>query len=122
MLGANITFDILRRTESLDSVGGASYSESAVHAGIAGRVGNASTSTRMALQDMGYQTVYAYQIMAQPSDLDVQENDLVLIHGGVFDSTRFVVLLVRKDNILPANSRSHAEIIIQRVITARSTP
>lgn len=115
--------DVIRRTETRSAnTGGAVYTNSTVATAIRCRLGMASSGTRMALQEAGYSTVRAHEIVAQPSNLNVVENDLITMHGGQYDGQQFIVRLIKKDSILPGDSRSHVELLCERVVQARSTP
>lgn len=122
LLGLNITISITRRTSSKNSGGGAVITESTVATAVKARLGNASRSQEMRLQEWGYETKRAHQIVAQPSDLNVQENDYITASGGQYDGQKFIVLSVRKDNLPASDSRSHVELLCERVIEARTVP
>ena len=120
--GLVYTLDVIRRTETVDSVGGSVYTESTTTSGVSCRVGNASQGIKQALREQGYETARVRGIVAQPSNLSVRENDHVLIHGGLEDGLRFLVLLVKKDNLPSTDDRSHVELAIERLVKARTSP
>lgn len=120
--GLNVTMDVIRRTETRDAVGGSVYAGSTIASSIRCRLGDASMGIKMSLQEQGYATTRIHQIVAQPSNLNVKENDLVLMHGGQYDGQQFIVRLVKKDSLPASDSRSHVELGVERVIEARTTP
>jgi hypothetical protein len=120
--GLNVTLSVIRRNETVDAVGGAIYTEATVVSGVAARLGNASRSQQMLLKEMGYEATRANQIIAQPSDLNVVENDHVLLNGGQYNGLRFIVLSIRRDNLPASDTRSHVELIVERLVSARSEP
>lgn len=122
ILGANIAFSVTRRTETRDAVGGAVYSSAVVASGVQGRLGNASSGARMALQAQGYSSTRVNQITAQPADLNVRENDTVTITGGLNAGAVYLVVQVKRDNLLPNDPRAHVELVVERVVEAPSTP
>ena len=122
ILGSNISIAVVRRTTTNDAVGGAIYSDSTLRSGLPARIGNASSGQQMALKDMGYESARGHQIRTQPADLDVKENDLIETTGGVYNGKKFIVRQVKRDSILPTDSRSHVDLVVERLEEARAEP
>lgn len=124
-MGLNLTLSVIRRTGGpthRDSSGGSVPTESTVATGIACRLGNASRSAQTMLREYGYEGLRAHEIIAQPGNLDVQENDHVLMSGGYYDGQRLIVRSVRRDNLPSSDPRSHVELLVERLVEARVQP
>ena len=119
--GLNVLLAVKRRVESTDAVGGSVYTTSTVVSNIKCRIATPTPSQRQMLEQAGFETLRMLQVVAQPSTLDVKENDIITITGGQYSGIDFLVRFVRKDSLLTTTSRSHIELLVERY-TERSTP
>lgn len=120
--GLNCLLAVKRRSETTDVVGGSSYTIPIVTSNIKCRIATPTPSQKQALEQAGYETLRMLQVVAQPSTLDVKENDIITITGGQYTGNDFLVRFVRRDSLLPTDSRSHVELLVEKYFEARSTP
>lgn len=117
--GLNITITIQRKTTGADTtVGGRQYTLTQIATNVPARLSAIKPSAD--LQAQGIQIGKFFNLVCQPADRNIAEEDIVTPLNGTWANVAFRVTGVQIDSILPTDPRSHVSCGLSRMEDART--
>lgn len=119
--GMNARCSIYRTSTTDDAIGGAVPTRALVYSNRPCRVSSVRPS--LAAREMGMETRKLYNVVLQPADLDVRENDEFYLTSPTAHELFQVYIQidgVQIDSIHPNDPRRHIELTLGRFVRSRT--